>query len=338
MVKEKTTASFMAVAHGREATEESSVKRYLGVAAVKVLTINPNKETLSKILETENIKDEPNYLGKTTVKNYKNEDTEVPQVRLTFWVQTDPAMETNAGIDTKLSFTIFLSKGYRYSFKNGATKVQVIDKYGRTAWATQEDVKAKRIPQYISKKTGEPFSANISEGYRPMYIGEDELIGFIKAYLGLPEPTEWDDDKKVYVMRKDPSDAECMLDSIENYFKGDIQELRDIVSYQPNNKFKALFGIRTASNGNQYQACYTKHFLKLGNNRLSKLDEEIQGEYAENRLQNVLYEVHPLSVYKVTPTDYSEGQQPAESDGTNSAADIDPFAAAASGDDMPFGE
>jgi hypothetical protein len=337
MVKERISASFMAVAHGREATEENVVKKYVGVAAVKMLAINPNKAKLGEILNTDKIEDDPEYVGKTTVKNYKNEDTEVPQVRLTFWVQTDPGMETNGGIDTKLNFAIFLAKGYRYSFKDGVTKVQVIDKYGRTAWATSEDVKAGKIPQYVSKKTGEKFNASISEGYRPMYIGEEELIGLIKAYLGLPEPTEWDDTNKQYIMRKDPSDAECLLDKIEDYFKGDITELNDIISYQPNNKFKALFGIRTATNGDQYQACYTKHFLKLGNNRLGKLDEEIQTEYAENRLQNTIYEVHPLEVFKIAATDYSQAAE-TPSDGSNSAVDADPFAQAAAGGEMPFDE
>lgn len=324
-----TTASFMAVAHGREATEENTIKKYVGIAACKVIGLNPKAAELNTLLNTTSVEQDPEYVGTTTVKNFKGEDTEVPQVRLSFWVQTDPSMEVNNGIDTKLSFTIFLAKGYKYSNKEGQPlKVQVIDEFGRTAWATQEELKSKSIPMY---KNG---PAQISANYRPMYIGEDELVGFIKAYLGLPEPTIWDDNIKRFVERKDDtSDAQCMLDNIDQYFKGDISELKDIISYQPNNKFKALFGIRTAQNGNQYQDCYTRKFLKLGNTRYSALDAEIQKEYSEGRMANREFEACKLKVYKVTATDYSE----APTDGTNPAVDDDPFASAG-GDDMPFGE
>ena len=337
MLQEKVSASFMAVAHGREAIEENSIKKYVGIAAVKILAVNPTKTKLMEILGSSNIENEPSYLSKSTIKNYKNEDIEVPQIRLTFWVKTDPAMEVNSGIDTTFSFTIFLTKGYRYSFKDGITKVQVIDKYGRTAWATPEDVKAGKIPQYISKKTGEPFNASISEGYRPMYIGEEELVGLIKAYLGLPKPTEWNDNDKKFYMRKNPVDAECLLKNIDSYFKGDISELVEVIGYQPNNKFKLLLGIRTATTGNQYQACYTKHFLKLGNNQLGSLDAEIQAEYGANRLVNTLYEVHPLEVYKISATDYSKPAVSTASE-INPAVDSDPFAQLPAMDDMPFSE
>lgn len=322
--------SFMAVAHGRTATEETSAKRYIGLAAVRILGINPTAKELQAILNSSKEPKETVYVSTTNVRDSKGEDKEVAQVRLTFWVETDPAIETNNGIDAKLPITIFLSKGYQYSIKPGMpVKVKVIDKYGRTAWATAQDVKDKKIPMY---KNG---PAQISEGYRPCYVGEEELIGLIKALLGIPEPTEWDDENKKYVMRQNPQDAECMLDHINEYFTGNISELKEIVSYQPENRFKALFGVRTSNNGNQYQACYTQKFLKLGNNHTEKLAEEIQDAYNNNRLKNVEYEVCPLREDKVTPTNYSESSDNAEGTDNNYAGDDDPFGGVPA-DENPF--
>ena len=48
-----TGFNFMAVAAGRESTEGSAVKRYIGVAPVFVLTVNPSKEELEKIYGVE---------------------------------------------------------------------------------------------------------------------------------------------------------------------------------------------------------------------------------------------------------------------------------------------
>lgn len=61
-----TGFNFMAVAAGRESTEGSAVKRYIGVAPVFVLTVNPSKEELEKIYGVE-IEKDPEYLGEMEV-------------------------------------------------------------------------------------------------------------------------------------------------------------------------------------------------------------------------------------------------------------------------------
>ena len=49
----KTNKLFMAFATGKESTEGNVVKRYIGVAPVFVLAVNPSKAELEKLYDTE---------------------------------------------------------------------------------------------------------------------------------------------------------------------------------------------------------------------------------------------------------------------------------------------
>ena len=48
----KTNKLFMAFATGKESTESNGVKRYIGVAPVFVLAVNPSKAELEKLYDT----------------------------------------------------------------------------------------------------------------------------------------------------------------------------------------------------------------------------------------------------------------------------------------------
>ena len=195
-MKNVKVLSFMAVSKGRAATEEVVAKRLQGVAAGTIEAVNPDLKTIKELFPHSQATEEPKYVGTTTVKNSKDMDVEVPQIRIALIFKTDPAISTNNGIEATLNIPIFLAKGYSYSHKNGITKVKVIDKYGRTGWATQEEVKTHEVPQYANGP------ANIDKEYHPCLIGEDELVSLIIAYLGLPRPDVWNDDTKKFEMKR----------------------------------------------------------------------------------------------------------------------------------------
>ena len=311
----KKTFSFMAVATGRKATEEVVAKRLQGVAAGTIEAVNPDLKTIKELFPHSQATEEPKYVGTTTVKNSKDNDVEVPQIRLAFIFKTDPAISTNNGIEATINIPIFLSKGYSYSHKNGITKVKVIDKYGRTGWATQEEVKTHAIPEYANGP------ANIDKDYHPCFLGEDELVSFIVAYLGLPRPDVWDDDAKKYVMKtKEDELAEsvCVLDHLDDYFKGDISELREILSYQPDNRVKVVLGVRTNNNGNQYQAAYTKQWIKLGTSNYKNVAKDIEDEEKNardnGREPSTQYMVGPLEEVTLQATNYAAPVTSAEGD------------------------
>ena len=142
----KKNISFMAFSAGKESTEGGAIKRYIGVAPVKVLATNPTKAELEALYNTTLEKD-VEYIGTQNV-----EGKDVPYTRIDFIVRTDAEKCDGIEMTTKVSY--FIRKEYR--FNGEKTKVQVIDKYGRTAGVTKEQANAHEILD------GEDFYLHVS--------------------------------------------------------------------------------------------------------------------------------------------------------------------------------
>ena len=292
----------MAFGKGQQSTTGVDFKRFTGVGSVSVKGINPNKEELEEFFgrEMENI---PEYI--TTVDM---QGDNVQQVRIDFLVEANPDnYKDRAGnpVEFKTRLTFFLRKIYRTSREG---KVQVIDKYGRTAWATSEEVRNKQIPMYSN---GKP--ANLDADYRPAYSGEEDLTKFIIAYLGIPNCQAYNRDTKEWTMlpaNKLP-DSEARLAHIEDYFKGDFSEIREIIGYQPNNEVKVLFGVRTSDEGRQYQTFYNRMFLKnsvtkKNSDNYLKLAQDVEDTKNRGALSNTEFVIDDLQEYVVVPTNFNE--------------------------------
>ena len=124
-MKKNIGFSFMAFSKGAVSTEGNAVKRYVGVAPVFVLGVNPNKEELERLYNTQ-LENAPEYLSEVEVGEDKHK---VPNVRIDFIVKTDA--EKCGGIEFTTKVTFFIRKKPRINWDG--SKVQVIDKYGRTA-------------------------------------------------------------------------------------------------------------------------------------------------------------------------------------------------------------
>ena len=293
--------SFMAFSAGKETLEGGPVKRYIGVAPVKVLATNPTKAELEALYNTTLEKD-VEYTGSQNV-----EGKDIPYARIDFIVRTDKEKtktpDNNEGIEMTTKVSYFIRKEYR--FNRDGSKVQVIDKYGRTAWVTKEQANNHEIPQY---KNG---PANIDASYRPAYVGEEDLTNFIKTYLNIPNVQKYVDGK--WLMVDNPSECEARLDGIDKFFAGDFKELREIMSYQPNNKVKIMFGVRTADDGKQYQAAYTQMVLRNGVTDYSKLDADLQERKLNGAYPNVEFEavtIHEYAVEATKPEDLPAAEAP----------------------------
>lgn len=282
---------FMAISRGKESTEGNEIKRYVGVAPCFVKMLNPSKAEMEKAFGNTLEKD-PEYVGTQDVDGEK-----VPNVRLSFFVHPDPE---KVGFDAGLlSVTMFLQKRYRYN--KDKSKVQVIDKYGRTAWVTVEQAKNHEIPMYSNGP------ANLDKDYRPAYVGEEELTNFLIKYLNIPSPMKYNRDEKKWYMIDNPVDSECRLDHIEDYFNGNFSELKELLTFQPNNKVKIEFGVRTTDDGKQYQAVYTQMFLNNSVNDYSKLEADIKARKEAGAYSTTEFIVCPFKEYKVEETDFSKG-------------------------------
>lgn len=287
---------FMAFGKASETTEVQ-IKRYIGVAPVFVLAVNPTKEELSELYGRD-IQKVPEYTGVSEL-TVLGEKKQVQFARINFVVATDPAKCD--GIDMKTTISFILRNSVQYTKDN--QKVQVINKYGETAYLTMEEFKQNIIPERLNW-----FSP---DGCRPALMGEADLVNFIKKYLGIPNRT-YKKDGETSIEIENLEDAEARLDRMQDYFKGDVSELKELISLLPNNKIKVLFGVRSY-NGSMYQDVYTREFLKNSATNYSFLDTHMQNSKSYNMYPNTEFEVCNLKEYKVEATTFSKSEDtPAE--------------------------
>lgn len=301
----------MAFSKGQKRDAEISVKRYIGIAAVKVLGVNPTAAEQNKFFDTQAFTEDPEYVSKVKVKAPNGTEVEVPQTRITFIVKTNPAIKCNSGIDLTTSVTFFITRDYVYG--DNGKKLKVMDKYGRTAWVTGEEFKTKAIPVY---KNG---PAKIDPGYHALYKGEEELVAFLKTYLGIPNPETWNKRTEKYEMKPESElpDCECSLDKIEDYFKGNVSEIKEILTYQPENMVKVLLGVRTTDEGKQFQAAFTRLFVGINNTDYSKLSNEVSAAQAAGVYKTTAFEIGDLKEFRIEATDYTKADAPAADTSVN---------------------
>ena len=289
---ENKNFSFMAFGKAQVSKEATEIKRYTGVGSVFVVGVNPNKAELEKLYDRELDKD-PEYL---------TEKDGVTSARIDFIIKTDPTAKCNNGIELLTKFSMFIRNEYR--FNKDKTKVQVIDKYGRTAWVTKEQAKNHEIPVY---KNG---PANIDKDYRPAYVGEEDITNFLKLFLGISNVEKWVKNeatgrREVVGLVDNPQDCECRLENIEDYFKGKFNEIKDAINLMPNNKIKVLFGVRTTDEGKQYQDVYTRKFLSNTVSVYDKLAEDVQNNKDNGAYPNTEFVIADLQEYTVQATNFN---------------------------------
>lgn len=292
----------MAIARGNESKEAQEFKRYTGVAPVFIKAVNPDKKEHEALFNT-TLEEAPKYVDNREDQNgntYKN-------ARIALVLQPDVE---KIGFEMPLvTMALFLQDRPRVGATSG--KTQVIDKYGRTAWATADELAAHAIPMYANGP------ADIDKDYRPAYVGEEELMEFVKAYLCIPSLTTWDAENRKMVpnTKVKPEECECRFDNLDKIFKGDFSEIKDALGFQPTNKVKVLLGVRTdVETGRLFQAVYTRKFLRNSATNFSSLDKEIQemikNAAANGRTLNTEYDVAPVHEYSVAATTF----QPSESE------------------------
>lgn len=314
----------MAFGQGKVSSEgASNFKKYVGVASVKVLAVNPTMEEWNKITGG-NMQKEPEYISTN------NEG--VKQARITLLVQTDPK-KTIGDIDTIIPVTFWFRKLPVQGSQSG--KYQIIDKYGRTAWATEEEVKNKAIPQY----TNGP--ANIDADYRRVVAGEEAFTNFLKAHLNIPAVSYTDRNGNV-VKHPNSSECEARLDNIMKIFDGDFKEIKTILGYQKDNYSKMLFGVKTIEDGKEFQDVFMECFLTNGNPNNARFAKVLKdfingGRQAYNNTYfgelnpNGELIVSELKERVLTPSTFTESDSTIPSTPLSSAA-----AAMQPEDDLPF--
>lgn len=292
----------MAISKGNASKEAQEFKRFIGVCPVFVKAVNPNKVEHEKLFNT-TLEEAPVYVQDkedSDSNSYKN-------VRISVVLQPDTE---KIGFDMPLvTMPLFITNQKQHGANSG--KYQVVDKYGRFAWATEAEISAKEIPTYSNGK-----KADISNDYRIAYVGEEDLTNFIRVFLCIPSITKWDNNEKCMVPNTDvkPEECECRLDieTFEKFFKGDFSDIKDILGFQPTNKIKVCLGVRTDANGKLFQSVYTKKFISNAATNYSSLDKALQADIAyattHNKALNTEYSAKAVHEYSVTPTTFTASE------------------------------
>lgn len=296
------------ISKGKQSSEEATFKRYIGVCPVFVKAVNPNKTEHEKLFNT-TLEEAPVYVQDkedAEGNSYKN-------VRISIVMQPDIE---KIGFEMPLvTMPLFITNQKQFGANSG--KYQVVDKYGRFAWATEAEISAKEIPTNSNGK-----KADISNDYRIAYVGEEALTKFIRAFLCIPEITIWDNNEQCRVpnTKDKPKECECRLDvkTFEKLFKGDFSEIKDTLGFQPNNKVKVCLGVRTDMNsGKLFQSIYTKKFMSNASTNYNSLDKALQADIAyaseHGKVLNTEYSAKAVHEYSVTPTNFSAAPEAAPS-------------------------
>ena len=297
----------MAISRGNASKEAQEFKRFIGVCPVFIKAVNPNKVEHEKLCNT-TLEEAPVYVQ----DKEDNDGNSYKNVRISVVLQPDTE---KIGFDMPLvTMPLFITNQKQHGANSG--KYQVVDKYGRFAWATEAEISAKEIPTYSNGK-----KADISNDYRIAYVGEEDLTNFIRVFLCIPSITKWDNNEKCMVPNTDvkPEECECRLDieTFEKFFKGDFSEIKDILGFQPTNKVKVCLGVRTDANGKLFQSVYTKKFISNAATNYSSLDKALQADIAyattHNKALSTEYSANAVHEYSVTPTTFSAPSEAAPS-------------------------
>lgn len=256
--------------------EFMDIKKYVGVASVNILAINPNNAKLRMFgWDIPDNAEEPVY-----VTEVEKNGTIQKRARVRFMVQIQDLPDKPV---IPLDFWIRKDK-----IKNGAgTKGKIIDCYGRTAWGTAEEIKAKKIPVY---KGG--THAQIASNYKMCHYGEEELVTFLIRYLGISPYNIFNRDNGKWEVNKNP--GKLTIDNWDKLCDGDVSELSEYIALQPDNCVKVVLGIRFNDDNRSYQFFLTNGYIGNGASpeRISgtyKSAETLIAKYMEeqnNRSQN----------------------------------------------------
>lgn len=287
----------MAFAQGKESANGAGVsfKKFVGAASMKVLAVNPTTEEWNKLMGGQS----------TEERSYIGEKDGVKYAKVTFVVEIDPerSLDKSTGV---LPLTFWLRRQAIKGKTSG--KIKIIDKYGRTAWATEEDIEAKRVPEYSNGP------ADIDADYRKCVAGEEELTMFLKTLMCIPSPRFYNRTTQAWEVYSNLKECEARLDKTMKFFDGDFSEVKGILKSFPNNKLRVLLGVKKDGD-KEYQDFLTTMFLTNGNPSNLSFQKELKNALSIGRYANTYFGekdkagdvlIMDVREYKVDSTEYHD--------------------------------
>lgn len=286
----------MAIGKGKASTG-GAFKRYIGVASMSVVGVNPTKAELEKI-QGRTIENDPVY----TFERESMNGTKIKGTRVTIYLKANPTKHVDEELNP-INLIVPVTFNITDTPTKGSTsgKYKVLDEFARTAWVTPEELQNKTIPTYANGP------APITNNYRVAYGDEEYLSNFIAAFLNFENPIKFVDNKPVG-LTDNAHDFESRFDEeeIKKIAAGDVTPVKDVLKYQPNNNVKVAVGIRTTEDGKQYATVYNRMFLNNGAGKYTRLGNNIADAQSSGAFSNVQFDTEELHEYKVEATPLEE--------------------------------
>ena len=275
------------------AANESTVKdikKLYGICPVEIIAVNPNKKKLEEINPHKEYDSEPQYV---------TEKEGVKTARIDFWVKSSEKFGAKHAFKSKVTFFI---KEEIFSTTDN-TKVQVIDKYGRTCWISKEDFKSKTTPIYSNG----PAKIDINS-VKPVYKGEVELTTFIRTFLNVYKIDVYNKNTGTWGVYKDPSKCEGRIENVKNFFSNNFKEVEDCISLMPNNAVKVLFGIKTTENG-QFMDVFNRHFMKTSESSTTALSKALNEAQTNGAYSSTTFHIGDMIEYVPETTNFGNAPE-----------------------------
>ena len=244
-----------------------------GVASIKVVAINPTNAKLRNLgWDVPEDAEEQKYIFEGVGKD--NRPYKFTRIRIMAQIQdlrTKPIIPMDFNITEGLQVT------------RDNEKCQIIDAFGRTAWATKEEYKNHLIPTY---KAG--TKADISPDYKGCHGGQERLVKFLFKLLNVTPLQVFNKNLNKFVPSETP--GQLTIDSWTDLCAGNVEELKELVAKRPDNCVKVCFGTETTADNKIYQV-FMDTFFGNGN-----LPNRQTGEYdAARKAIDKFFEGNPNS-------------------------------------------
>jgi hypothetical protein len=278
---------------GVETLDEAllSNKKYKGLGSFKVVAVNPTMTELSGLYPTRIFDREPDY------KSVREDGT--MGTRVCFHLQTPFKEET---INVSVSYFLFS----RPMQNKDNTKVQLVNGYGQSRWVTVEEAKSKQLAELPSNQM--PFIGT----WKIAHQGEADLLRFIRAYLGTPDPCLYLSDTKSWKAKDGDAlkMAEGYLEKkdLDAILAGNVKCLREAIALMPENKVKMLMGVHNSQSGSLQQSVY-RFPLKGNTTNYTQLIRDLENAKSNSQIiAGTDYGVAPFPVVECTES-YTTFQQ-----------------------------
>lgn len=239
-----------------------SEKIYTGLASMNVIAVNPTLVEASNLKLP--IKEEQNYLTTDSESNKT-------RLRVDFWLKST---EVNPNIVTKVTFFL---ENVNSESKLTPGLFQFINEKGETVWATSIEEASSKYEWFKGEKI------------RKSFVGEADLIGFIKSWLSIGRNNI------------------AELDNPKALFQGNVNELKSLVANNNEAKVQVLLTVREYE-GNYYQNVYNRYFARGSNTSTKYWKLHLDKSSANINYQNSfkLQEFNPLEVTEDSSPQISE--------------------------------